>query len=103
MFLLVNFGFIPGVTKYTNDPDVPGTGAYDAGGDPTVFVLFLGASVWCYDRRSNGPAGTPPSRAGRRGGAGDSPAKSQATQTRTISRCDDDVLGSFDSFLVFAS
>jgi hypothetical protein len=29
-------GFLPGVTKFTNDPDVPGTGAYDAGGDPTV-------------------------------------------------------------------
>jgi hypothetical protein len=29
-------GFLPGVTKYTNDPSVPGTGAYDAGGDPTV-------------------------------------------------------------------
>jgi hypothetical protein len=29
-------GFIPGVTKYTNDPAVPGTGAYDAGGDPTI-------------------------------------------------------------------
>lgn len=29
-------GFIPGVTKYTNDPTVAGTGSYDAGGDPTV-------------------------------------------------------------------
>jgi len=29
-------GFLPGVTKFTNDPDVPGTGAYDAGGDPTI-------------------------------------------------------------------
>src|SRR5439155_18948143 len=29
-------GFLPGVTKDTNDPDVPGTGAYDAGGDPTI-------------------------------------------------------------------
>lgn len=29
-------GFLPGVTKYTNDPNVPGTGAYDAGGDPAV-------------------------------------------------------------------
>lgn len=27
-------GFLPGVTRYTNDPNVPGTGAYDAGGDP---------------------------------------------------------------------
>ena len=29
-------GFLPGVTKYTNDPDVPGTGSYDFGGDPAV-------------------------------------------------------------------
>jgi len=29
-------GFLPGVTKYTNDPNVPGTGAYDAGGDPGI-------------------------------------------------------------------
>jgi hypothetical protein len=29
-------GFLPGVTKFTNDPAVPGTGDYDAGGDPTI-------------------------------------------------------------------
>jgi hypothetical protein len=29
-------GFLPGVTKFTNDPLVDGTGAYDAGGDPTI-------------------------------------------------------------------
>jgi hypothetical protein len=29
-------GFVPGMTKYTNDPNVPGTGAYDSAGDPTV-------------------------------------------------------------------
>src|SRR5690348_5643718 len=29
-------GFVPGMTKYTNDPNVPGTGAYDAAGDPTI-------------------------------------------------------------------
>jgi hypothetical protein len=29
-------GFLPGVTKFTNDPFVAGTGAYDAGGDPTI-------------------------------------------------------------------
>jgi hypothetical protein len=29
-------GFIPGITKYTNDPAVPGTGIYDFGGDPAV-------------------------------------------------------------------
>lgn len=29
-------GFLPGVTKFTNDPNVAGTGAYDAGGDPVI-------------------------------------------------------------------
>ncbi|MFL5605803.1 MAG: sialidase family protein [Gemmatimonadaceae bacterium] len=29
-------GFLPGVTKYTNDPAVSGTGRYDYGGDPAV-------------------------------------------------------------------
>ena len=29
-------GFLPGVTKYTDDPAVPGTGRYDFGGDPAV-------------------------------------------------------------------
>src|SRR5438132_893293 len=29
-------GFLPGLTKYTNDPSVPGTGIYDAAGDPYV-------------------------------------------------------------------
>ena len=29
-------GYLPGITKYTNDPNVAGTGAYDAGGDPVV-------------------------------------------------------------------
>ena len=29
-------GFLPGITKFTNDPNVPGDGAYDAGGDPTI-------------------------------------------------------------------
>ena len=29
-------GYLAGVTKFTNNPDVPGTGAYDAGGDPVV-------------------------------------------------------------------
>jgi hypothetical protein len=29
-------GYLPGVTKFTNDPAVPGDGAYDAGGDPTI-------------------------------------------------------------------
>ena len=29
-------GFLPGVTRFTNDPKVPGTGLYDAGGDPGI-------------------------------------------------------------------
>ncbi|HYT03904.1 MAG TPA: sialidase family protein [Gemmatimonadales bacterium] len=29
-------GFLPGLTRYTNDPNVPGTGIYDAAGDPAV-------------------------------------------------------------------
>ncbi len=29
-------GFIPGITQFTNDPSVPGTGPYDFGGDPAV-------------------------------------------------------------------
>src|SRR5256886_14072376 len=29
-------GFIPGVTRFTNDPSVPGTGYFDAGGGPAV-------------------------------------------------------------------
>src|SRR5881397_943786 len=29
-------GFIPGVTRFTNDPSVLGTGFFDAGGDPAV-------------------------------------------------------------------
>src|SRR2546425_9009766 len=29
-------GFIPGITQFTNDPSVPGTGPYEFGGDPAV-------------------------------------------------------------------
>ena len=29
-------GFVPGITKYTDDPSVAGTGSYDYGGDPAV-------------------------------------------------------------------
>src|SRR4051812_15729774 len=29
-------GFLPGVTRFTNDPDVPGTGDGDFGGDPAA-------------------------------------------------------------------
>ena len=39
-------GFIPGVTSYTNDPAVPGTGSYDAGGDPTVAFSPDGSTAY---------------------------------------------------------
>ncbi len=39
-------GFLPGITKYTNDPDVPGTGAYDAGGDPTIAFSPDGSTAY---------------------------------------------------------
>jgi hypothetical protein len=29
-------GFLPGVTRFSNDPSVPGAGLYDAGGDPGI-------------------------------------------------------------------
>jgi hypothetical protein len=29
-------GYLPAITKFTNDPSVPGIGAYDAGGDPYI-------------------------------------------------------------------
>jgi len=38
--------FIPGITQFTNDPAVPGTGTYAFGGDPAV--------------RVSAPMGTPP-------------------------------------------
>jgi hypothetical protein len=39
-------GYLPGVTKFTNNPDVPGTGAYDAGGDPVVAFSPDGRSAY---------------------------------------------------------
>jgi hypothetical protein len=39
-------GYLPGVTKFTNDPNVPGTGAYDAGGDPVVAFSPDGRSAY---------------------------------------------------------
>jgi hypothetical protein len=32
-------GFVPGLTKTTDDPAVPGTGAYDVAGDPSVAIV----------------------------------------------------------------
>src|SRR5512146_1186308 len=49
-------GFIPGVTKSTNDPLTPGTGIYDFGGDPAVAFAPNGTAYFaCF-----GYQGTPP-------------------------------------------
>jgi hypothetical protein len=50
------FGFVPGITKYTDDPSVPGTGFYDYGGDPAVAFGSDGTAYFaCF-----GYQGTPP-------------------------------------------
>src|SRR5438067_11068035 len=49
-------GFLPGITRYTNDPLVAGTGAYDFGGDPAVAFGPDGTAYFaCF-----GYQGTPP-------------------------------------------
>ncbi|MDB4917886.1 MAG: putative neuraminidase [Gemmatimonadetes bacterium] len=50
-------GFVPGITKYTNDPSVAGTGNYDYGGDPAVAFSPDGRTAYfaCF-----GYQGTPP-------------------------------------------
>ena len=49
-------GFVPGITKYTNDPSVAGTGLYDFGGDPAVAFDANGVAYFaCF-----GYQGTPP-------------------------------------------
>jgi len=48
-------GFLPGVTKYTNDPNVPGTGTGDFGGDPAVAFGKDGTAYYaCYTYRGSG-------------------------------------------------
>jgi hypothetical protein len=43
-------GFIPGITRYTNDPDVPGTGDGDFGGDPAAAFAPVGTAYFtCLD------------------------------------------------------
>jgi hypothetical protein len=43
-------GFIPGVTRYTDDPDVPGTGDGDFGGDPAAAFAPDGTAYFaCFD------------------------------------------------------
>ena len=51
-------GFLPGVTKYTNDPAVAGTGAYDYGGDPTVAFGPDGTAYFaCFGYQATQPYG----------------------------------------------
>jgi len=49
-------GFIPGVTRYTNDPALPGTGTGDFGGDPVVAFSADGKTAYyaCYSYRVSG-------------------------------------------------
>jgi hypothetical protein len=39
-------GFLPGVTRFTDDPTVPGSGSYDAGGDPVVAFSPDGSTAY---------------------------------------------------------
>ena len=51
-------GFLPGVTKFTNDPSVPGTGAYDFGGDPAVAFGPDGTAYFaCFGYQASSPFG----------------------------------------------
>ena len=49
-------GFIPGITKYTNDPSVAGTGIYDFGGDPAVAFDANGIAYFaCFGYQATPP------------------------------------------------
>jgi hypothetical protein len=51
-------GFLPGVTRYTNDPNVAGTGAYDFGGDPAVAFGPDGTAYFaCFGYQASQPYG----------------------------------------------
>lgn len=51
-------GFLPGVTKYTDDPGVPGTGVYDFGGDPAVAFGPDGTAYFaCFGYQGSPPYG----------------------------------------------
>jgi hypothetical protein len=51
-------GFLPGITKYTNDPNVDGTGAYDYGGDPAVAFGPDGTAYFaCFGYQASQPYG----------------------------------------------
>ena len=52
------YGFIPGITKYTDDPSMPGTGFYDFGGDPAVAFGPEGtANFACFGYQATPPYG----------------------------------------------
>ena len=51
-------GFIPGISKYTNDPAVAGTGPYDYGGDPAVAFGPDGTAYFaCFGYQATPPYG----------------------------------------------
>lgn len=51
-------GFVPGITKYTDDPSVPGTGSYDFGGDPAVAFGPDGTAYFaCFGYQAGPPYG----------------------------------------------
>src|SRR5690348_234728 len=51
-------GFIPGVTRFTDDPGVPGTGKYDFGGDPAVAFGPNGTAYFaCFGYQASSPYG----------------------------------------------
>lgn len=52
-------GFIPGITKFTNDPSVPGTGIYDFAGDPAVAFSPDGSTAYfaCFGYQASQPFG----------------------------------------------
>ncbi len=51
-------GFLPGITKFTDDPSVPGTGTYDFGGDPAVAFGPDGTAYFaCFGYQGSPPYG----------------------------------------------
>jgi len=49
-------GFVPGITRYTNDPSVAGTGSYDYGGDPAVAFGPDGTAYFaCFGYQATNP------------------------------------------------
>ncbi len=51
-------GFLPGITRYTNDPGVAGTGQYDFGGDPAIAFGPDGTAYYaCFGYQASSPFG----------------------------------------------